>query len=99
MHTPVLQLGEDISCSCHCVADEGAYQISHVYILGASSPAPLSIGPALLCCPGEVQGLLSHSLLLVRGWVTGFKASFPHLRHHMAGKEGRASSPILTSSG
>ena len=34
----------------------------------AGSPVPMPLKPALLCCPGEVQALLSQELQLVRDW-------------------------------
>lgn len=41
-------------------------QLSHAHTLSASSPALLPSGSALLCCPGEVQGLFSQVLQQIR---------------------------------
>jgi hypothetical protein len=46
---------------------EGQLFCSHA--LGTGSPAPSSLGSALLCCPGKVQGL-SQVLQPVRGGST-----------------------------
>ena len=47
-----------LSMLCHYRAScQG--QLSHTHALRARSPATPHPRPALLCCPGEVQGLLS----------------------------------------
>ena len=44
--------------SSDAAASKRRGQLSHSHTLGASSPAPSPSGPALLCCPGEMQGPL-----------------------------------------
>ena len=60
----------------------------------ASSPAPVSLGPVLLCCPGKVHGPLSQVLQQVRGgassWSHELGDSSPELIEGQ-GAAGRAS--------
>jgi hypothetical protein len=51
----------------HCpMADKLQGQLSQAHMLEAISPMPPPSTSALLCCPGEGQGLLSWVLQLVR---------------------------------
>lgn len=47
---------------------QGWFSCFHVPRAGSSTPVPP--GPALLDCPGEMQGPLSLVLQMVRGWVS-----------------------------
>lgn len=49
------------------LADKWQGQLSEAHALGSSLPVPLPPVSGLLCCPGEVQGLISRVLQLVRG--------------------------------
>lgn len=58
----LLQAVGAIFCSPtpHRMADEEEGQISHSHFLGSWSITFPSTGSALLCCPGEVQGLFTQ---------------------------------------
>lgn len=47
-------------CPCHHKLDRQWGQLSHVHKFGTGLPTPVLAGLTLLCCPGEVQVLLSQ---------------------------------------
>lgn len=51
----------------NAVTGKGQSQLSFIHDLRTVSATPMTPEPALLCCPGEVQGPLSGLLQLVRG--------------------------------
>ena len=64
-----MEEGRRVSCpNLHCcLADKRQGQLSHTHTLGLAHLQPPHPEPTLLCCPGEVQGLLSQGLQQVSG--------------------------------
>lgn len=73
----VMVVVEGITLVHHLTADKWWGQLSHALVLRAGSPVSFGPGSALLCCPSELQGLLSKMLEWVKLLSLGSMGNFP----------------------